>query len=204
MKLTFRITLCDVDHPMVWRCVSVPGHFTFTQFNQVIQIVMGWTNSHLWQFDDRDLEGENPYFGTFAITDYPEEEFEGEETYVSASKTTLLTYFNKVGQKLNYTYDFGDDWNHEIILEGIDPQNVRTAKCLEGFGLCPVEDVGGPGGWERLKEALESDSPEGEEYREWLGLEPGESLDWCYFAKTPVNHQLVAWSRNPEVFFPDD
>ncbi len=76
--------------------------------------------------------------------------------------------------KALYDYDFGDDWEHRIIVEKID---IPTAIPLswvtvtDGARACPPEDVGGPWGYEKMLEILRKKpaSMEAQEYRDWLG-----------------------------------
>jgi hypothetical protein len=81
------------------------------------------------------------------------------------------------GDRLRYTYDFGDDWEHEIRLEKVLPPDAdlhgsAVPVCLAGKGACPPEDCGGVWGYASLKETIADPSDEEHEERlEWLGLE---------------------------------
>ena len=71
-----------------------------------------------------------------------------------------------------YCYDFGDSWEHEIVVEGIVPAepNVRYPRCLDGRRASPPEDCGGAWGYAELLRVLSD--PRHEEHaerREWLG-----------------------------------
>jgi hypothetical protein len=74
--------------------------------------------------------------------------------------------------RLQYTYDFGDDWEHLIEVEkALEPEpGVRYPVCIAGKRACPPEDCGGIWGYEELLEVLKD--PQHEEYEErleWLG-----------------------------------
>ncbi len=74
--------------------------------------------------------------------------------------------------RLTYEYDFGDDWQHELLVEKIHPAEKGTHYpiCLEGAGACPPEDVGGvPGYAEFLKAMSDPNHPEHQDYRDWIG-----------------------------------
>ena len=75
----------------------------------------------------------------------------------------------EVGDQLLYTYDFGDDWRHLLVVEELLPP-ATTATCLAGRRACPPEDCGGPGGYEELLRILaDPDDPEHDDRLEWVG-----------------------------------
>lgn len=74
----------------------------------------------------------------------------------------------QVGDQLTYTYDFGDDWRHRLVVEDLLPPQ-RTASCLSGGRAGPPEDSGGPWGYEELLAAIRDPRhPEHKERLEWL------------------------------------
>ncbi len=166
----FKIQIKDISKPPVWRRVTVPSYFSFFQFHYIIQVVFGWTNSHLYQFSEK-------FFGSEKVltTIYEDHEV-GDEQQIEAEDVLLSDVFNKENQKYTYTYDFGDSWEHLITLEKIIPEVARMPHLLDGKGACPPEDCGGVWGYENMKKVLEDKShPEYMEYRQWLGLESKES-----------------------------
>lgn len=77
-----------------------------------------------------------------------------------------------------YTYDFGDSWDHTIILEKVIPEISLKPELLDGNGACPPEDCGGIMGYKDLMSILANKKhPEYNEYREWMGLDDDESWD---------------------------
>jgi Plasmid pRiA4b ORF-3-like protein len=73
---------------------------------------------------------------------------------------------------LVYDYDFGDGWEHEVLLEGIHPRpsSARLPLVLAGRGACPPEDVGGLPGYHHFLEAIKDPThPEHEDMMEWAG-----------------------------------
>jgi hypothetical protein len=92
------------------------------------------------------------------------------------------------GTKLLYEYDFGDGWQHELLLEEIlngDESFQRT--CVSGARSCPPEDCGGPYGFVELLDALHDAShPEHDYFREWLE----DGFDAEHFSVEAVNRRL--------------
>jgi hypothetical protein len=104
------------------------------------------------------------------------------EDKVDASKTKLSKIFKFEKQKFTYIYDFGDSWEHTIVLEKILPKKTKSPTLLAGKGQCPPEDCGGVWGYEEFKEIMKDPQhPEFSEYVEWLGLEEGETWDTSEF-----------------------
>jgi Plasmid pRiA4b ORF-3-like protein len=157
-----KITLRNI-RPPVWRRVLVPASFTLAEMHEVIQIAMGgWMNCHLHEFD-------------VAGTHYGETSESGADDWgvsVKDESRVQLAKIVRVGSKFRYTYDFGDDWEHELLVEKllpIDP-NVKYPVCIKAKRACPPEDCGGPWGYAELLEILAN--PDHEEYEdrvEWMG-----------------------------------
>jgi hypothetical protein len=104
---------------------------------------------------------------------------------------------------MDYLYDFGDGWEHEIILESILPRPPGRMRpsCLDGARACPPEDCGSTPGYEEILEAMRDPKhPERERYLEWLG----EPYDPEKFDLKQVNLDLenpeAAWERKSEEF----
>jgi hypothetical protein len=84
----------------------------------------------------------------------------------------VLSYLNEPGQRAGYEYDFGDSWNHQIILKEIVPRekDARYPLCVGGERACPPEDCGGTWGYETLLDVINNPAhEEHEEMLEWLG-----------------------------------
>jgi hypothetical protein len=167
-----------VDDPPVWRRVLVPGTFTLNNLHDVIQLAMGWDYSHLYVFGTR--------FGEYGV---PDPEF----GYADQSSVTLTDVLPRKRSKLVYTYDFGDGWEHDVVVEDRSPLAAGDMLpcCVAGEGACPPEDCGGPWGYQELKDALaDPDHEEHDNRLEWMGLdEPGE-FDATAFDPNEVNKRL--------------
>jgi hypothetical protein len=99
----------------------------------------------------------------------------------------------KRSDKLLYTYDFGDNWEHDIVLEQILSAEAEATypSCLAGSGACPPEDCGGAGGYADLKVILADPSdPEYPDRLEWMDLDDGKDFDPAEFSLTEVNDRL--------------
>lgn len=146
--------------PPIWREVEVPADIKLDKLHEVIQLAMGWTNSHLHHFEKNNI-----YYMDPELDD--EGDSENEKT---VNLSDLLIKSNDV---LNYEYDFGDSWQHKITLTKIrQNENAKKAICLDGKRACPPEDVGGIGGYEIFLESIiDPDHEEHEENLEWAGGE---------------------------------
>lgn len=161
-----KITLKNI-RPPVWRRIQVPADMKLDKLHRVIQDVMGWTNSHLHQF----LIGHTAY----GMPD------PGGELDIKNERNIRLATLVSEGEQLIYEYDFGDDWQHEVLVEKELPveADVCYPNCLAGKRACPPEDCGGPFGYAHMLEALrDPQNPERAEFIQWLGggLDP-EAFD---------------------------
>ena len=154
------VTLKDI-RPPIWRRFLVPANITFYKLHQVLQIVMGWGDYHLFGFYiDKNIfisipDPTAPFFNC-----------------LNAKRKKLNEYFEREEDKTRYLYDFGDSWEYEIKLKKIlsVDQRMKHPVCIKGERGCPPEDCGGTGGYEDLLEIIMD--PEHEEYEEktcWLG-----------------------------------
>ncbi len=153
-----KITLKDF-RPPIWRRVQVKSNITLGKLHQIIQASMGWTNSHLHGFSIDGVEYGQPV---------PELDLEiKNEQRVKLSK--VVTGEKK---KFLYTYDMGDSWEHEILVEKVLPHDplVRYPVCLTGKRACPPEDCGGVWGYADFLEAITQPAHhEHESMLEWVG-----------------------------------
>jgi Plasmid pRiA4b ORF-3-like protein len=155
--LQARITLRYVDDPPVWRQVIIPAAYPLSRVHLVIQAAMGWENYHLHAFQiGKTTYGPDP---------------DGELGFADETKARLADVA-RVRTRIGYEYDFGDGWEHEIVVEAravAEADQIYPA-CIAGEGACPPEDSGGPYGFEELKELLAGPpSAERDEMLEWAG-----------------------------------
>ena len=180
-KKTYQIQIAlKGSRPKIWRRILVPSDLLLSDFHKVIQTTMGWTNSHLHQFIKN-----RTFYARRMPDDYTWEEMNN----VDYKKLKISDLLKKEKEKIVYEYDFGDSWEHEIILEKILPidEEKKYPVCLTGKNNCPPEDCGGIWGYSDLLEILKQpDHEEYEEYSEWVG----EDFDPKYFDKDKINKML--------------
>ena len=160
----FRFELADIE-PLIWRRVQVPSKYSFWDLHVAIQDSMGWLDYHLHGFRVR-----MPRKRKFVEIGIPTDDYYQEPT-LPGWEIPITEYFTEPGKSAPYTYDFGDGWDHNVLLEGIliKEEGVRYPKCVAGERACPPEDCGGVPGYYELLEILKN--PKGPEYRdqiEWL------------------------------------
>ena len=161
--------------PKIWRRLLVNSDILLVDLHRIIQTAMGWTNSHLHLFND-------------GMTDYAPREFEVEGSRNSRT-IKLYSILKKEKSKILYEYDFGDSWNHDIILEKIikEEDTGQIPRCIKGKRNCPPEDCGGTWGYNDL--LLTISNPKHEDYEsmmEWLG----GNFDPEHFDIDEINNNL--------------
>jgi hypothetical protein len=170
-----KVTLRDSKSP-IWRRIQVTSDIRLSMLHHVLQVVMGWEDAHLHQFIAHGI-----YYGT----PNPDFGFEVQnEQYMS-----LQQVVSREKDKLIYEYDFGDSWEHELLVEKIRPleEGKRYPVCLTGKRACPPEDCGGIRGYASLLEAIrDPEHPEHEEMVKWVESE----FDPDIFDLDEVNREL--------------
>ncbi len=191
-----RIELKEIK-PAIWRRFIVPSDITLDRLHDIIQIVMGFNDSHLHEFN---IDG-------IKYTEEPELEYMDEDDEILEEGLFALNKLLKLkGAEFEYLYDFGDYWDHTVILERTNyklKQCETPVMCLTGKRACPPDDVGGVGGYENFCSIMADKShPEYKEYKTWFGsVYNPEFLDINF-----INSQLLRymrWSRerlNPYEF----
>jgi len=157
-----KVTLLESDPP-IWRRFEVSDDITLRKLHSILQAVMGWENSHLYEF----YKGKN---------------------YLSKT-LTLSQVAPRARSKIFYLYDMGDSWEHEILVEKVIRNQEGKARpvCLEGQMACPPEDCGGIWGYDEMLAAMEDpDHPDREHWLEWIG----DDFDPAAFDLEAVNKRL--------------
>jgi hypothetical protein len=175
-----KISLIGVKPP-IWRTVLVPSNLGLAAFHEVIQHTMGWENYHLHQFVVNNI-----FYGI------PDDDFGME--IEDETKYKISHLLKKEKDTITYEYDFGDSWEHKILLEKILPYDSKTALpvCIKGKRACPPEDCGGIWGYEELLETIsDAKHPEHESMLEWLGGE----FDPEEFDLEQINKDLAEYYR---------
>jgi hypothetical protein len=173
-----RISLNGTE-PEIWRSFKINSDSTFEMLHIVIQIAMGWENYHLYEFNNKD----------FTIGIEPEEAFFSVEDFIPADTIKIVDVLPRKRSNIIYSYDFGDSWEHKIVVEEIYKDEVIINPiCVSGEMNCPPEDCGGIWGYYNLLEVIKDKKhPEHGEMLEWLG----GSFDPKYFNLDDVNKVLL-------------
>jgi Plasmid pRiA4b ORF-3-like protein len=165
--------------PPIWRRLRVPADVSLARLHDVVQAAFGWEDSHMHVF-------ETPY-GDFGRADR-------ELGHRAEAPVTLEQVAGQAGDKIRYTYDFGDGWVHEIAVEKVldrDPALVYPS-CTGGRRAAPPDDCGGIWGYEELVEILtDPQHPEHQDRLEWLGLDHAAQFDPAAFDVDEVNRALA-------------
>src|SRR6266540_259660 len=165
--------------PPIWRRLRLPAGTSLARLHEVIQTVFGWTDSHLHAFEASGRRYSRPELGL--------DDLEGR--FADEGTASLSEVARSVGARLRYTYDFGDSWEHDLVVEEIlPPDRVPHAVCVAGRRAGPPEDCGGVWGYTELLDILaDPEHPQHAERLEWLG----DRHDPATFDKHAVNRALT-------------
>jgi Plasmid pRiA4b ORF-3-like protein len=181
---TVRIELRHSD-PLIWRQVEVPTSITLKVLHDIIQVVMGWFDYHLWEF----TIGRQRYA-------LPMDEDWGPVPRIAAGKVRLRDILNPRKTVIDYTYDFGDNWEHRLTVTQIraGEPGISYPRYIGGERNGPPEDCGGiPGFYELLEALVEPSHPEHADLIEWAGDYDPDTVD-----EAPIKYALsrIANRRN--------
>jgi hypothetical protein len=183
--LQVRITLTDVNDPPVWRRVLIPADYSLDRVHAVIQAAMGWQNGHMHVFRMGDFS-------------YGPPDPDDELGFLDERKVCLGD-LAAAADRVEYEYDFGDSWEHELAVEArvtAEDDGIYPA-CLAGEGACPPEDCGGSYGFADFKELLAGPpSTERDELLEWAGGNYDPARFVLTSANTAVAAVLPNWSAD--------
>ncbi len=160
----FKIKLRGIT-PMIWRRVQISSTNTFGYLHGVALRAMGWDGGHLHEFIIYNpKKGYEDHIGSI------EEDSYADYKIIDEDKICIDRYFSMTHKTARYTYDFGDNWEHDIVLEKIlDVQEgVTYPICLAGKRACPPENCGGIWGYKNLIEIMAN--PDHDEYEEMIEL----------------------------------
>ena len=155
-----KVTLND-STPPIWRRIIVPENTSLYDLHEILQIVMGWQNYHLHMFK---IAGQ--------IYGDPEDDEDGDLGTKNETRYRLNQLGLREKAKFSYEYDFGDSWEHTLLVEKILPANSSThyPVCIIGKRACPPEDVGGVWGYADFLQAIANPKhEEHDEMLEWIG-----------------------------------
>jgi Plasmid pRiA4b ORF-3-like protein len=166
--------------PPIWRRLEVPADITLARLHIVIQAAFDWDDTHMHVF-------ETPY-GNFGIAD-------ANLGHRAEAPVTLEQVAPTVSCKLRYTYDFGDDWEHDILVEKVlvPDRTAAYPRCTGGRRAAPPEDCGGIWGYAELVYVMSDPAhPDHNQKLEWLGLDDATEFDPTSFDAEAVTQALAA------------
>lgn len=185
MKTFYRLKVSLLNtKPVIYRRIIVSADTSFFDFHHILQIAMGWQNYHLFEFVINDYIIGIPQ-GAFG------EEDGLSETVIDADTINIGEAITDQKDIIRYVYDFGDNWEHEIIIEEIitEDDSIKAPICTDGDLSCPPENCGGPEGFVQLFAIIkDSQHPEYQNMLDWLD----ENYNQEGFDIEQVNEQLMA------------
>jgi hypothetical protein len=172
-----KVTLREIE-PAIWRRLEVPAEIKLARLHVALQAAMGWQDYHLHSFGIGEVE-----YGM------PDPEYESMGMPMKDDRRATLRSLANVGDLLVYKYDFGDGWEHDVLVEAVLSPRPRTLypRVIDGARACPPEDVGGISGYENFLEAVHD--PRHEEHDSWLEW-AGGSFDPEIFDIDAANREL--------------
>ncbi|MER7958170.1 plasmid pRiA4b ORF-3 family protein [Streptomyces sp. NPDC096030] len=192
-----KITLRDTSPP-IWRRVTLPADTSLARLHDIIQACFGWDGSHLHAFTEPGSGRQFPGFS--APPDHGPRPGSDEEA------TSLAEVLPYEGSRLEYTYDFGDDWRHQIILEKTLPASAgeRRVHCTGGRRAMPAaEDLGGAWGLQAVLDALaDRNAPACEPWTGLAGTLREEGFDPTAFDREALDRELAAFDPQPPTAAP--
>lgn len=197
-----KITLVG-SKPPIWRRIIIPADVTFRRLHDAIQIAMGWLDYHLFEFaipqakltvtNDEEACDDYKYY----TAQLKGQQLKAQDnllcglarmlTETKRADRVKIDRFLEEYKTIRYVYDFGDYWEHKVVLEKVlEDYNYGYPVCLKGAGACPPEDVGGIDCYRDFLEAWnDPEYPGHAEVVEW-----GQSQHYQNFDLDEVNRIL--------------
>jgi hypothetical protein len=179
--LQLKVSL-DESNPLIWRRILIHKDASFFELHHTIQIAIGWQNYHMFEFI---LEG----YRIGHIFEDEELDGLGGDSLLDSRNIRLKEVISSNGVEVKYVYDFGDYWEHTIVVEemlDLDP-GCTYPVCIAGEMACPPEDCGGiHAHYENLEILSDKKHPEYKGTKSWMprGYDPAK------FNLEKVNQQL--------------
>jgi len=173
--------------PPIWRRIQVKSSTTLSQLHLIIQAAMGWYNYHLHSFSIEGIE-------------YGQPEPNPGLVLKDENKAKLASLIKQEKAKFFYTYDFGDSWEHSILVEKILPKEPKVSYplCIKAKRACPPEDCGGAWGYMEFLEAIQNPAhPEHESFLEWVE----GSFDSEFYDLEEINQRLAEFESSAQPRF---
>ncbi|MGP3959115.1 plasmid pRiA4b ORF-3 family protein [Nonomuraea sp. 3N208] len=176
-----KVTLLDTDAPVVWRRLLVSAGISLARFHRILAMTMGWEDYHLHVF-------------TVGERRYGRPSSEWEDGLLDETAVTLAEAAGGTGARIGWEYDFGDSWEHEIVVERVmeAEEGGRYPAVVAGEGACPPEDCGGTWGYREFRAALADPRHEEHEHLvRWARLTSGAEFDPARFDLEGVRRAVL-------------
>src|SRR5665213_208065 len=157
-----RIELLQIE-PLIWRRVWIPAGTVLQRLHKIIQAAMGWGDHHLHEFEIAGKRYEVPSDQDFG------------RKFTDERGQRLDRALGPSIREFRYVYDFGDNWEHRLIVEDLATARPRWLypACVAGERACPPEDVGSVPGYQQFVKDLADQSGTSDEndpdYVRWIG-----------------------------------
>ena len=176
-----KVSLLNVELA-IWRRLEVPPEITLARLHVALQAAMGWQDYHLHAFRIREIE-----YGV------PNPDYEPMGVPLKDDRRTTLRSLVSVDESFVYEYDFGDGWEHEILVEAVLAPRPRTRypRVVDGARACPPEDVGGTPGYVAFLDAVADPRH----------AEHASVLDWAGGSFDPEAFDIDAANRELDIRF---
>lgn len=168
-----QIKLMDI-RPPIWRRILICSHSYFSELHEVIQRCFSWVGYHLHEFYFQPSSIGGALIYIKGVTEMEMYEDLSESYHFQSDEIRLCDVFSETQKRAYYVYDFGDHWEHLLLLEKIFPfkSEFREPLCVDGRRAAPPDDSGGPFGYQDLLEILKDPSHKEYEYMlDWVGGE---------------------------------
>jgi hypothetical protein len=195
MEDFFQINISlNYSNPTIWRQIHLHKSHTFFELHHIIQITMGWHNYHMYEFN---VEG----YRIGAI--YEDEKVDGfdNNNLLDSATTKLCDVVSSVGDVIKYEYDFGDSWEHTIVVEAFLIASSERAypMCIAGEMACPPEDSGGIyGHYSNLEILKDKKHPHYKQTKIWMprGYNPDKfNIDKINKKLDKLDNYISKWLR---------
>ncbi len=197
--LLLKISMQGVEEPPMWREVEVPAWYMFRELHEVIQIVTGLDDDHLWEFYPEPNKNKR----LTVAPDLGENIFSAridKSQTLDADETELTQFLRRKGKKMEYVYDFGDDWHFTIEVKEVLKKSSNYPVCT-GFegSLNVMEDTGGLWSYLAVRDIYTNWDKLSEEEREdgafRIGIDDADifmdCMNDCVFNLEKTNEQLA-------------
>lgn len=146
-----KLQLKGVTKPPVWREILIPANYNFYQLHEIIQAVFNWDDSHLWHFEEK------AYDSVYVITSDPENDFDmHHQSFYDPEDTSISSILKKKDDKIEYLYDFGDDWIVSISVKELIDKKISNAEVINFKGDNMVDNIGGIWGYMQYREVYDN------------------------------------------------